>query len=373
MKQLKPQIVCLYRSNTILEALIMLGDTMKTPLTCVLAILMITGAYSLKAQSPKPLSIKWAESTPFPAPTAGYAAGVICGRLVIAGGTYWEGTKGRWTKKLFSASTQAFDPRTRKWEKLPDAPIPFGYAAFTTVANRLFVLGGHTGAGVNRKIFTLRKKGDHYVWEQFGEMPFNSLFGGAVSVGKTIYVLSGSTEFEPFDSAGTCCTTKTATNTLFALDTAHPQRGWRQLTPYPGAVRSFFSTETDGKSIWMFGGIFQAEHKDSATKFDEVLRYDLDKKQWAIMPPLPAASLEGGAPSPLFVEGKILLVSGTKRVWQLDPRKLQYSEVSPLPEAASVDKFVWLDHMIVGAGGENSLEGPRRRSEWTFVGWLEAK
>jgi len=57
-----------------------------------------------------------------------------------------------------------------------------------------------------------------------------------------------------------------------------------------------------------------------------------------------------------------------KRVWGLDLQTLQYSELTPLPEAASVDKFVWLDNMIIGASGENALEGPRRRSEWTFIG-----
>src|ERR1700730_339118 len=50
----------------------------------------------------------------------------------------WEGTKGRWTKKVFSASTHAFDPKTQTWEKLPDAPILFGYAAYTVIDNKLF-------------------------------------------------------------------------------------------------------------------------------------------------------------------------------------------------------------------------------------------
>jgi hypothetical protein len=121
-------------------------------------------------------SITWTESTPFPEPRAGYAAGSIDGKLVIAGGTYWEGTKDHWTKKRFSASTHAFDPKSQTWEKLPDAPIPFGYAASTVIESKLFVLGGFTPFAPNRRILTLRRKRNHYVWEIYGDMPEDRIF-----------------------------------------------------------------------------------------------------------------------------------------------------------------------------------------------------
>ena len=45
-------------------------------------------------------------------------------------------------------------------------------------------------------------------------------------------------------------------------------------------------------------------------------------------------------------------------------------DVSKFPNLTRglVDKFVWLKGMVIGAGGENKLGGPRRRSEWTFIG-----
>ena len=72
-----------------------------------------------------PAEITWRESTPMPEPRSGYAAGALDGRLVLAGGTYWEGTKGNWTKKIFTPATHAFDPVSQQWQKLPDAPVPF--------------------------------------------------------------------------------------------------------------------------------------------------------------------------------------------------------------------------------------------------------
>ena len=62
-----------------------------------------------------------------------------------------------------------------------------------------------------------------------------------------------------------------------------------------------------------------------------------------------------------------------KTVWRFDPSAQTYQDLAPLPEAAAVDRFVWLDHRIVGASGENFIESPRRRSEWVFVGKFDAK
>lgn len=314
------------------------------------------------------LSIKWAQSTAFPEPRAGYAAGVLGGKLIIAGGTYWEGAKGHWTKKSFSASTHAFDPKNEKWEKLPDAPFAFGYAAYTVVANKLFVLGGHTSSGVNRKILTLQPFKNGFVWEYFGEMPEDRLFAQAVTIGTKIYLLGGTTKFEPFDAAGTCCTSLSAINTLMVLDTANSQAGWEKLAPYPGDKRWLFTAETDGKSIWMFGGVFQAHQKDPVRNFYEVLRYQVKTGEWSAVATLPRETPEETTLSPMFLRDSIILINSTKKVWQFDLESLQFRQLSQLPQAAFVDKFVWLDSLIVGAGGENSIEGPRRRSEWTFVG-----
>src|SRR5690349_10657860 len=91
---------------------------------------------------PAPLTISWQKSTPVPEPTDGYAAGVIDGRLIMTGGTYWEGSPGDWQRKIYSRATLAFDPRTQIWERLPDAPVPLAYAASAVIGDEFFILGG---------------------------------------------------------------------------------------------------------------------------------------------------------------------------------------------------------------------------------------
>ncbi len=318
-------------------------------------------------------SLRWQHSTPLPEARAGYAAGVLHGKLVIAGGTYWEGEKGNWTQKIFSARTHIFDPIGQSWKRLPDAPSPFGYAASTVVDNKLYVLGGYTGKDVNRKVFTLERKGTRYAWNVYGDMPEPRLFAWAVSVGSSIYLLGGTIRFEPYDAAGTCCTSQSATNSFMVLNTTRPAEGWRRLSPFPGAKRWGFSSETDGSFIWMFGGIYQAKPKDPVTKFDEVLRYNIVDGTWESMPPLPEATRDATPLTPVFTQDRIILVSFAKKVWQLNLKTLEYSQLAPLPEEAFVDKFVWINYQIIGAGGENRIEAPRRRSEWTFIGRFTAE
>jgi N-acetylneuraminic acid mutarotase len=337
-----------------------------------LACLATVAVSSLQSPPKEVVSLHWTKSSPFPEATSGYAAGVVQGKLVLAGGTYWEGTAHHWSKKLFSAATYSYDPANQEWERLPDVPTPLGYPASTTLNNTLFVLGGYTGHHINRDVFALTKERNKYVWKNVGDLPVDRIFSGAVSVGKDIYLVGGSTQFEPLDASGTCCTSSTATNSLLVFDTTNPSKGWCELNPYPGARRWFFTTATDGKSIWMFGGQYQANSKDPVQYFPEVLRFSPVDGKWKLVARLPSELRNTSWVSPVFADRKMILISSIGKTWQLDLNTLKYTELTSLPETAEVDKFVWLRGRVLGAGGENNDKGPRRRSESTFVGQFEA-
>ena len=341
---------------------------MKKVFTTVVGGIVVLLAYCGNCHATSPGRLCWTKSTPLPEPRAGYAAGVLDGKLVIAGGTYWEGEKGNWGDKAFCARTHAFDPVAQTWEELPDAPTPFGYAASTVIKNRLFVLGGYDGKSESKKILVLSRQGEKYVWDIFGELPETRLFGWALAVDSSIFLLGGVTRFEPTDEVGSCCTSISATNRLQRLDTAAPDQGWQELPPYPGGKRWLFSAETDGDNLWMFGGIYTANAEDTPAQFTEVQRYNIKEKMWHKLSSLPRDTETAMPLTPLLVHGKMFFMSFSRTVWELNLATQKYSIQSPLPEEAFVDKYVWLNGMIIGAGGENKIEGPRRRSEWTFVG-----
>lgn len=325
-----------------------------------------------RAKSSDNISLHWTMSTPFPQPRTDYAAGALAGKLVIAGGTFWEGSKGHWTKKLFSASTHAFDPATQTWEELPDLPTPLACAASVVIGKKLYVLGGYTGTKPSRKIYTFAMESGKYAWTNLGTLPSDRLFAAAVTAGKQLFVLGGTTRFEPTDASGTCCTSKTATDSFMSLDTTHPEKGWRQLPSIPGPRRWLISAVSGRDSIWIFGGRFQENPLDPVINYNQVFRYDISNARWQETNSLPQGSPDAVPPSCVMVKGKILLITDYRKVWQLNPLNSLYTELEPLPEAAGVDRFIFLKGRIVGAGGENNLEGPRRRSAWTFIGRLDA-
>jgi streptogramin lyase len=309
--------------------------------------------------------IAWRESTLTPEPRAGYASGVIGGKLLLFGGTYWEGTKGNWTKKVFSAAVHAFDPVKQTWQKLPDAPVTLGYAACAGVGDEVFIMGGLQNGQASRQVWRVRKTGDQYSWDQYGQLPEPRLFASAVSTGKRIYLVGGTSKFEPYDAKGTCCTSVTASNTLWVLDTGDASKSWKPLTAYPGEIRWGQHAATDGSFIFMFGGTYQAAEKDPIRKFNEVLRYDIAGNRWSRVADLPEA-MQGA--SATLVHRKMILVANEKKVMRFDPGTAKFTPLDPLPQDASVDRFVWIDPLLVGASGERAGDGPRRRSEWTFLG-----
>ena len=81
--------------------------------------------------------IVWKEAQPIPLPRSGYVAGVLSGRLLLAGGTYWEGAQKCWT-----ARTDFFDPERNVWEAGPDLPAARADAACAVHAGSLYVFGG---------------------------------------------------------------------------------------------------------------------------------------------------------------------------------------------------------------------------------------
>ncbi len=325
-------------------------------------------ASALAGASPGAKTIAWRVSTNVPEPTDGHAAGLIDGKLLLVGGTYWEGSKGHWTKKVFSATSLAFDPVSERWEKLADAPVTFAYAAYTQVGQELFVLGGLQNGVASRDVRTLRKMGGDYVWRRLGELPETRLFANAVAVGPVIYVIGGTKKFEPLDNMGTCCTSETAAGTLWALDTAHLAAGWKTLASFPGPQRWHHSAVTDGRAIYLFGGMYQAHKDDPVAKFYDVWRYDLATDTWSRLADLPEAMLGAAV---VRAGERIILVGKAGRVMAFDPPTGRFSRLDDIPRDVSVNYFGWTGSALVGASGETPQAVRRRRSEWTFIGKLQ--
>ena len=344
-------------------------------LVAAVAVLYLAAATCYGQGGPAPdWHLQWSTSEPLPEPRADYAAGVIDGKLIIAGGTYWDGAPGHWIRKRYSASTHGFDPVSGRWQRLPDMPVAIAFAASAVVGNTLLVFGGYTGTHVSRNIFALTSKQGRYEWARKGQMEVDRWFASALVVDKTVYLVGGSSRFEPYDSQGTCCTTISITKTVFAYNSEARNKSdaWRELGPYPGAGKWMPAVITDGKAIWVFGGLSQLKVADAISMSPEVMKFDLSNRTWTMVTRLPVDLAHAQPLTALQVKKEIVLFTGQKRTWRFDPAKETYSETTPMPEGVAVDHFFHLNGKIIGAGGEGQEEGPGRRSAATFTAAVEA-
>lgn len=314
-------------------------------------------------------AIRWQESTEMPEPRDGYASGNVGGRLIIIGGTYWEGTKGDWRRKMFSRSSHALNPANGVWERLPDAPVSLGYPASAQVGDDIYAIGGLQDGKPGRGVYVLRHADDRFVFERHSEIPETRLFASAVAVGSKIYVIGGSREYEPFDDKGTCCTSNTATSTVWVLDTTDTTRTWRQLPDYPGDARWLQSAAAIENDIYLFGGICLLKQHQPPRQLNDVLHFDSAAGIWQRLGPLPATMQSAAA---VRIGEHIVLLGPGRQAVAFDPATGAFHPVEPLTRDAMVTAFIWAEPFIVGAGGENSEDGPRRRSPWTFLGRTDA-
>lgn len=313
--------------------------------------------------------VEWQLSTPLPDARAGYAAGVVGDRLVLAGGTYWKGSAGNWIEKIFCSTTHAFDPHTETWTRLPDAPVSLAYAPGAVAGGRFFVIGGLQDGRVSRRILILEKDGSGFRWSDGPPLPEPRVFAEAAVAQGMIFVVGGSVEFETMGDKRLCCASHTATTTVWSLDSTELGAGWKEHAAFPGHRRWTPRLLADGRYLYQFGGRFITAPDQPVRYFDEVWRYDIGSDTWMRIAELP---VDIRLSRPVFAAGRIFLVGQGRRTMVFEPDTGRFSDAEGLPMDALVDYFAWMPPFIVGAGGETREERPRRRADWTFLGRVKS-
>jgi hypothetical protein len=86
---------------------------------------------------------RWREGPLLPVPQAEVAAGVLDGRLIVAGGrTPWDGQNGQYADHRDTGAAWVLAPGARKWEPMPPLPTPRNSSAAAVLNGRLHVAGG---------------------------------------------------------------------------------------------------------------------------------------------------------------------------------------------------------------------------------------
>lgn len=277
------------------------------------ATLLVAGAcFAQEFEAPKPetlkplLKIDWRLGPDYPLGIQDPAVGIIHGKLVAAGGfsrdpldivkkypQAFGGEPSGFTKLSF-----VFDPKNESagWTRIPDRPGPARQgAAVAVVDDMLYSIGGmsYTDPFTYRETYRLQEKDGQWIWEELPTCktpwPVYGASGGAVVIGKRIYLVGGADFFKGPGATDNDFHSEAGRDNspvgraLLVLDTANLDAGWKRLADCPGVPKFDSAVATVGGKIYQLGGDFAALAKP-ATPTEEDLPYYNAVDSWVYDP-----------------------------------------------------------------------------------------
>jgi N-acetylneuraminic acid mutarotase len=290
-----------------------------------------------------PTMCHWTARAPLPEPRAGYAAGVLAGRLIVAGGSSWiEG------KKTQTAATDAFDPECNCWNKLPPLPTALSDAESVVVGGKLFVLGGAHGAEGLRQVYAF--DGQSWKLRADMELPEPRLVGAAVTDGRRIFLVGGISRPGDYTSG---------LKTMWSIDPGHPAHGWTPLPEFPGAARVSFGAVFESVRILVIGG-YEADRAVRGN-LQDIWSFNIFSSQWSGAGTLPEGRRAMAA---IVANHEVFLLGGFTQNFSADILALSENSavrIGELPQPVADAKFFAIGPQWYTTGGEVGIHirGPQ--------------
>jgi N-acetylneuraminic acid mutarotase len=260
--------------------------------------------------------------------------GVIDGKAYLVGGVT-EVTHSPGERLLLTPSDQLtrFDPRTGTYEELAPLPQPLNHVGVAVYGGDLYVLGGYgerVDAHTSDRFYRYDPETDR--WSRMPDLPLPRAAMAVGVIGQTLVVAGGARDRVPTPDA-------------FAFDF---ERGrWSRL-PSMHSRREHVGDAVVGDKLYVLGG--RAPH---SLAVDTAERFDLGKRRWETLPPLPVPA--GGLAAVPLGRDVIAIGGGndergtvTGAVQEFDPTR---GDWQPLPSlrtprhgqgAAIVGKKIWV-------------------------------
>jgi len=296
--------------------------------------------------------LTWRELPALPQPLGGQFVGVIDGKLIAAGGTYWQGKPWSGGTKYWADTVYALSPGEAHWKMIGRLPEQLAYGAAVSLDGGMLLIGGQSARETHGRVWRLSLKNGSPVVERMAPLPCACGWMSAAVLDGVVYVAAGG---EGWPGA-----TK-ALRSFWKLEDGK----WSQLDAWPGPARFFAPMTAAGGSLYMGGGTDLQDGKRVFLK--DAYRYD-PAKGWSRITDLPTA-LQGGfaAGTP---EGHPLILGGNDGAWadreshpdhpgfqrevfEYDPSKQRWIELGRMPASLVTSGLALWNGEFVIAGGED--------------------
>jgi len=238
---------------------------------------------------------------------AGSFAGVVAGRLVVAGGANfpdakpWEGGTKVWYDHVV-----ALDAPDAAWRRVGRLPRPLGYGVSVTTPTGLLCIGGSDAESHRGEVFELRFDADAVRAVPLPALPVTLANLCGALVGRTVYVAGG--QETPAATA--------AVARVWTLDLARPDAGWKEIEPLPGRGRILAAAGALGDAFVVAGGADLEKADDGKAArvwLRDAWRFDAGAaagRGWTRLADLPRAAVAAPSPMPVDALGRLLLLGG---------------------------------------------------------------
>ena len=290
---------------------------------------------------------RWIERAPMQVARAGCATGVLGGKLIAAGGTYW-----RDGKKFWCADVDIFDPAANRWEPTAPMPQPHGDAPAAVLGDTCYVFGGGADGLPSHSVVAYQAGN----WSVRPEMALPAPRRSSIVavLDQTFYLLGG--------IAGTWTDFASITPTFWSYTSG---RGWQSLPSLPGVTRFNTAVGAVGGRIIVAGGC--SASGGQVQNLDDIFAYEPKTQTWALVGKLPVPSRGATGLS----DGDRLIYFGgytdkfEATIWSIDPVSGQVEAAGQLPCGLADTRFLRTGSSVYGLTGENGIK-------MRFPGTIEA-
>ncbi len=283
----------------------------------------------------------WEQLPPLPEPNGGFICGAANGKIVVVGGTNWEGGTKHWLRAI-----HLFDPASTRWTKLRDLDGPIAYGIRIQQGAAFAYLGGTDGQRPLKAIAVLEGSKTSV---QLPALPDAMVLaaGGDVA-GKQVMV--GGTD-DPMNLAG-------VQRTVHALEFIEGNWQVKKMADYPGKPFAVAASAVVGNELFIFGGMNYDAATQQPVNTTEAYAFSPAKNTWRKLQPLAIANR--GMAAMALDDQHIYLAGGyqdefTTSGMIYDVKTDTYRKAKSLPYAAMVG-LVKLDGFVYCFGGEDKKQ-----------------
>ena len=264
-------------------------------------------------------NLTWSWGPTAPMARTSRATVAVKDKIITAGGTYWVDDKDGKVVKIWSSEVFQLNINDMKWKRLPDYPIPAGYAFAVSIGNKVYVVGGRSNTRSNAETFVIDLSENDPSWSPGPSLPLPRYGHVGGTIGSVIYIAGGTQgDLSQKDE-------NTSKPNVIALNTKNLEKGWQYIAELPNAKTQWQYGTTCGQKLYLFGGIVKESVPEKTItpqgtpRVDEnnllpyvpqydVFSMDVKTGQWTTLNPMPVAKLSGSCIA--LDDSSILIVGG---------------------------------------------------------------